>query len=278
MAEFPQEFGRYQLMDRIAAGGMAEVFRAKVYGVEGFEKSIAIKRILPAFSSDPAFVDMFVREARLTVQLTHSNIVQVFELGKIGDRYYIAMELVDGWDLRTVVRQSKDLRTPFLDDLSVYVVSESLSGLHHAHTVSDERGHVVGIIHRDVSPHNILISRTGQVKVGDFGIAKLTRHGETKEGDIRGKLHYMSPEQLKNGAGDVDTRADIYSLGVVLYELVTGILPFEMGEGGVDFESRLRQLETLSKPSSRVSRLGSDAGALAERRQVGLQAVVAGLA
>lgn len=204
---------------------MAEVFRAKVHGVEGFEKTIAIKRILPHFSRDAAFVDMFVREARVTVQLNHSNIVQVFELGKIGESYYIAMEFVDGRDLKSILQQSLKLGRSIPPPLAVHITAAMLSGLHHAHTARDESGRPLGIVHRDVSPHNVLVSKAGQVKVGDFGIAKLASRGHTSAGVLKGKLSYMSPEQTRTD--ELDARSDVFAAGVVLYEILTGRKPFQ---------------------------------------------------
>lgn len=223
----PQTFGKYTLVDRIAAGGMAEVYRAKIYGVAGFEKTVAVKRILPHFAEDEGFVDMFVREANIAVKLAHSNIVQVFELGRVGENYYIALEFVEGRDLKSLVRQAASCGRPLAPELVAWIVQRICAGLHHAHVATDEDGSALGIIHRDVSPHNVLLSWTGEVKVADFGIAKLqsgARHTQT--GMLKGKLAYMSPEQAE-GDPSIDARSDVFAAGVVLYECLTGVRPFE---------------------------------------------------
>jgi serine/threonine protein kinase len=218
-------YGPYTLLERVAAGGMAEVFKAKRSGVEGFEKVVAVKRILPHLSDNKEFVDMFIDEAKVVAGLTHPNIVQIFDLGRLDEAYFIAMEFVHGKDLRSIQRRSRDkgLRLPL--DLSAYVVSRVCSALEHAHTRRDEQGLPMGLVHRDVSPQNILISFEGDVKLTDFGIAKATSKAASSEsGSLRGKLLYMSPEQASGRP--VDRRSDIFSLGVVLYELLTDRKPF----------------------------------------------------
>ncbi len=220
------EFGPYQLLERVAVGGMAEVFKAKRTGVEGFEKVVAVKRILPHLSENEDFVRLFVHEAKVVAGLTHPNIVQIFDLGRIGRSYYIAMEYVHGHDLRTIVSRAREkgLRLPL--DLSLRVVSQVCAALEYAHRKKDERGRPMEIVHRDVSPPNILISFEGEVKLVDFGIAKAatvaTRPSDS--GVLRGKLLYMSPEQA--WGRPIDGRSDLFSLGLVLYELVTGTRAF----------------------------------------------------
>ena len=218
-------FGPYQLIDRVAVGGMAEVFKAKRAGVEGFEKIVALKRILPHLSENQEFLDMFVDEAKMVAGLTHPNIVQIFDLGRIETSYYIAMEYVHGRDLRTIMKRArnKGLRMPL--DLSLRVVSQVCSALEYAHRKKDARGRPMEIVHRDVSPQNILITFEGNVKLADFGIAKAaTRVSSTDQGALRGKLLYMSPEQAWGRA--IDNRSDVFSLGIVLYEMVTEQKPF----------------------------------------------------
>jgi serine/threonine protein kinase len=218
-------FGPYRLIDRVAVGGMAEVFKAKRSGVEGFEKIVALKRILPHLSENKEFLDMFVDEAKMVAGLTHPNIVQIFDLGRIESSYYIAMEYVHGRDLRTVMKRArnKGLRMPL--DLSLRVVSQVCSALEYAHRKKDARGRPMEIVHRDVSPQNILITFEGNVKLADFGIAKAaTRVSSTDQGALRGKLLYMSPEQAWGRA--IDNRSDVFSLGIVLYEMVTEQKPF----------------------------------------------------
>ena len=218
-------FGPYQLVDRVAIGGMAEVFKAKRAGVAGFEKVVALKRILPHLSENKEFLDMFVDEAKMVAGLAHPNIVQIFDLGRIEKSYYIAMEYVHGRDLRTVMRRARDkgLRMPL--DLSLRVVSQVCAALEYAHRKKDERGQPMQIVHRDVSPQNILISFEGDVKLVDFGIAKAaTKASNTDRGALRGKLLYMSPEQA--WGRPIDRRSDVFSLGIVLYEMVTETKPF----------------------------------------------------
>jgi serine/threonine protein kinase len=218
-------FGPYQLIDRVAIGGMAEVFKAKRAGVEGFEKIVAVKRILPHLSENKEFLDMFVDEAKMVAGLAHPNIVQIFDLGRIEKSYYIAMEYVHGRDLRTIMRRAREkgLRMPL--DLALRVVSQVCAALEYAHRKKDERGQPMQIVHRDVSPQNILISFEGEVKLVDFGIAKAaTKASNTDRGALRGKLLYMSPEQA--WGRPIDRRSDVFSLGIVLYETVTETKPF----------------------------------------------------
>jgi serine/threonine protein kinase len=222
-------FGTYRLVDRVAVGGMAEVFKAKRAGVEGFEKTVALKRILPHLSDNREFVTMFVDEAKMVAGLSHPNIVQIFDLGKIDKCYYIAMEYVHGRDLRTILRRAreKSLRMPL--DLGLYVMSQVAAALDYAHRRRDDRGEPMQIVHRDVSPQNILISFEGDVKLVDFGIAKAaTKASSTDRGALRGKLLYMSPEQA--WGHPIDRRSDIFSAGIVLYEMVTEQKPF-LGAG-----------------------------------------------
>ena len=218
-------YGPYRLLRRIAVGGMAEVFRAKRTGVEGFEKVVAVKRILPHLSDNKEFVDMFINEAKMVAGLTHPNIVQIFDLGKIDRTYFIAMEYVHGHDLRTIMRRAREkgLRIPL--DLGLLIVSRVCSALEYAHRKKDERGVPMQIVHRDVSPQNILISFEGDVKLTDFGIAKAaTKATITDSGALRGKLLYMSPEQA--WGKPMDRRSDVFSLGIVFYEMVTDQKPF----------------------------------------------------
>ena len=222
-------FGPYELVDRVAIGGMAEVFKAKRAGVQGFEKIVALKRILPHLSDNKEFLDMFVDEAKMVAGLNHPNIVQIFDLGEIDESYYIAMEYVHGRDLRTIMKRAREkgLRLPL--DLGLRVVSQVCAALEYAHRKKDERGRPMEIVHRDVSPQNILISFEGDVKLVDFGIAKAaTKASNTDRGALRGKLLYMSPEQA--WGRPIDRRSDVFSLGIVLYEMVTETKPF-LGAG-----------------------------------------------
>jgi tetratricopeptide (TPR) repeat protein len=233
-------FGRYRLLERLGEGGMAEVFKAKSYGVEGFEKILVIKRILPELARSQDFVDMFIHEAKLSVRLSHANIVQVFDLGRApaadsggtlgGDAYYIAMEYVHGLDLASTLARARRQQLALPVAMGAYVASEVAKGLDHAHRRRDEQSRPLGIVHRDVSPQNVLLSFEGEVKVTDFGIAKargvLEQSGreDTRVGRLQGKFGYMSPEQA-SGLG-VDARSDLFSLGTLLYESIAGVNPF----------------------------------------------------
>ncbi|PWT87509.1 MAG: hypothetical protein C5B54_12240, partial [Acidobacteria bacterium] len=214
-------FGQYLLLSKIATGGMAELFKAKRKGVEGFEKILAIKRILPHMSDNEDFVTMFIDEAKLAAQLTHHNICQIFDLGKIETSYYIAMEYVHGKDLRAVMKASRQKDKPIPIELAVLITSKISSALDYAHRKRDANGQPLNLVHRDVSPQNILISYEGDVKLVDFGIAKAaTKVHVTQHGALKGKLLYMSPEQAWGKS--VDRRTDIFSLAVVLYEMLAG--------------------------------------------------------
>jgi serine/threonine protein kinase len=233
-------FARYRLFERLGQGGMAEVFKAKSYGVEGFEKVVVIKRILPAFAKSPQFVSMFVHEAKLAVQLSHANIVQVFDLGiapytEAGSEisihaYYMAMEYVSGLDLATLLTRCRRTGTLLPIEMAVYVAAEIAKGLDHAHRRRNENDEPLGIVHRDVSPQNVLISLEGEVKVTDFGIAKARGaldamvDEDTPARQLKGKYGNMSPEHL--AGQDIDARSDLFSLGTVLYEMITGVNPF----------------------------------------------------
>ncbi len=225
----PVVYGKYQLLELLARGGMAEVFKAKSYGVEGFEKVLVIKRILPELGANPQFVEMFIAEAKIAVTLSHANIVQVFDLGRADESYFIAMEYVAGYDLATVLRRGRQLRKTLSQELAVYVVSELAKGLDYAHRRRDANLRPLSIVHRDVSPQNVLLSFEGEVKLTDFGIAKARTivKDETEVGVLKGKYAYMSPEQAR--AEPVDSRTDLYALGVVLYESLAGLNPFEAG-------------------------------------------------
>ncbi|MBS1122228.1 MAG: serine/threonine protein kinase [Deltaproteobacteria bacterium] len=219
MAE--RQFGPYRLIRRIAVGGMAEIHLAKTKGIAGFEKYVALKMIHPNFAEDEQFIQMLVDEAKIAVQLTHGNIAQTFDLGRVGETYYITMEYVDGADLYKILRRAseQDLEMPL--DVCAFVAKEITSALDHAHRKRDHSGKPLGIVHRDVSPQNVLISYSGEVKLVDFGIAKATMKArQTAVGVIKGKYYYMSPEQAW---GDpIDYRSDIFSAGIVLYEMITG--------------------------------------------------------
>jgi serine/threonine-protein kinase len=213
---------RYRITERVAAGGMAEVFRGVAESMRGFKKNIAIKRILPSLTKNKKFVAMFLDEARLSLALQHANIVQVFDIGHTEDTYFIVMEYVDGVDLKSLLewRRRINRRVPIAH--SLYMALEICKGLAYAHEVHNpETGGLMGIVHRDISPPNVLISKQGEVKVVDFGLAKATSQVEiTDPGVVKGKMSYLSPEAARGE--EVDHRADIFAVGILLYELLTG--------------------------------------------------------
>ncbi|GAB4205327.1 MAG: hypothetical protein OHK0013_21130 [Sandaracinaceae bacterium] len=220
-----RRLGRYHLTYRIAFGGMAELYRAFTFDEDGHKRDVAIKRLLPHFREDRSFVDMLTDEFKLVSYLRHPNIAEVYELVEVEDAILISMEYVDGRDLRSAVERARmlDVQIP-LDDV-VYVVARSLEGLHHAHVARDARGEPLRIVHRDVSPSNVLVGYDGVVKLCDFGIAKATHNRiQTKTGIIKGKVKYMSPEQAFGRK--LDWRSDVFSAGSVLYELCSGEAPF----------------------------------------------------
>ncbi len=216
----PIPFGKYYLLDRISVGGMAEVFRAKAFGVEGFERLVAVKRILPSIAEDTDFITMFIDEAKIAVQLNHANIAQIFDLGKVGDAYFIALEYVHGKDVRTVFDLARKEGEALPVGMSCYVMMKVLEGLDYAHNKRDATGRDLELVHRDISPQNLLISYDGDVKLIDFGIAKAAgKAGKTQTGILKGKFGYLSPEQV---AGvEIDRRSDVFGAGIVLYELLT---------------------------------------------------------
>jgi eukaryotic-like serine/threonine-protein kinase len=216
-----QLFGKYRLINRIAVGGMAEIFVARREGMKGFQKTIVIKRIRPHLSEKNAFINMFLNEAKLAAELNHSNIAQIFDLGRIGTSYFIAMEYINGRDMRAVIPKAEKLGIPFPLEYSLKIAREACEGLYYAHRKTDEKGQPLHIVHRDVTPENIMVSFDGEVKLLDFGIAKAENLvSETRAGEIKGKLGYLSPEQITGKP--VDHRSDLFSLGTVLYEWVTG--------------------------------------------------------
>jgi len=226
--KLPMEFGPdYVLLDLIARGGMAEIFKAKMRtGIDGFEKLVAIKKILPNLAENEEFITMLIDEARISVSLNHANIAQVYDLGRVGDSYYIAMEFVSGLDLSHIIKKlgTEGYLLPL--DHAIFITKELCAGLYFAHRKTDDNGNLLGIVHRDISPHNLLISFGGDVKIIDFGIAKASvKLSQTRMGVIKGKLLYMAPEQAM--ARPLDARADIFSAGLCLYRMLTGHLPFE---------------------------------------------------
>ncbi|MBN8554715.1 MAG: serine/threonine protein kinase [Deltaproteobacteria bacterium] len=213
-------FGHYYLLERIAVGGMAEIFKAKQVGVRGFEKIIVIKKILQHLSEDPEFVEMFEDEAKIAARLTQANIVQIYELGEVDGTLYIAMEYIEGKNLRDITRAASGKSLHLTVEQSVMILTEVLKGLDYAHRKSDSDDTPLSIVHRDMSPQNIILSYEGEVKILDFGIAKAaSKISKTEAGVLKGKFSYMSPEQASGKI--VSQTSDIYACGVILHELLT---------------------------------------------------------
>jgi serine/threonine protein kinase len=221
-----QRFGKYLLLNRIAQGGMAELYQAKLIGDEGFEKLIAIKKILPHLSEETNLVKSFIDEAKLAAFLQHPNIVQIYDFGSVNSTYYIAMEYLYGKDLKLITERYKQRGLPLSIENALYIATQVCAGLDYAHKLKDLRGNPLNIIHRDIGPHNIFITYDGQVKIIDFGIAKAAiQNTKTQDGSIKGKIAYMSPEQALGE--QIDHRSDIFAMGILLYELVTHKRMFE---------------------------------------------------
>ena len=232
--DLPQVFGRYVLTQRIGEGGMAEVYLASVRVAEGLTKQVVIKKIRKEFADQPEFTRMFVDEAKIALSLNHANLVQVFDFGQVHGAFYLAMELVEGIDIMRLFHAIRSAGDRFPPLIAAYLGHQTAAGLAYAHRKTDDHGHPIGIVHRDVSPHNIMVSYEGQVKILDFGIARTRDRARSvstssprpggHEETIKGKVAYMSPEQAQGRA--VDQRSDVYSLGVVLYELLSNRLLF----------------------------------------------------
>ena len=226
--DLPHRFGKYELLEHVATGGMAEVFRARSFGVDGFEKHLVIKRILPGLARDPRFVGLFVKEARISAGMSHPNLVQVYELGRVVDDHYMAMEFIHGRDLARVGRALRRSGGRVPVNLAVYIAVSVMRALAYAHALTDPVGRPLGLVHRDVSPHNVMLGFEGEVKLFDFGIAGLS--GEGTGGG--GKHGYLSPEQLDGAT--LDGRSDVFCVGILLWELITGQRLF----GGADLEAK----------------------------------------
>ncbi len=243
----PTPFGKYYLLERINVGGMAEVFKAKTVGVEGFERIVALKRILPSIAEDEEFITMFIDEAKIAVQLQHANIAQIFDLGKVDDSYFIALEYVNGRDLRGIFDDVRKLGQVMPMPQVCYLIMQLCEGLDYAHNKRDAQGRDLNLVHRDVSPQNVLIGYEGEVKLIDFGIAKAAgKASKTQAGILKGKFGYMSPEQVRGLP--IDRRSDIFALGIVLYEMLTGERLF-IGESDFSTLEKVRNVEIIP-PSS----------------------------
>jgi len=216
-----QQQQRYRVVEKIASGGMAEVFRAESAGLEGFKKTVAIKRVLPHLSEKKQFIGMFLDEARLSAHLSHSNCVQVFDIGVGDNTYFIVMEYVDGSDLKGIIEYQKKIGKLLPVEEACLICVRICEGLAYAHELRDSDGESMHIVHRDMSPPNVLLTRHGEVKIVDFGLAKANSQLEHSEpGVIKGKFSYLSPEAALGQ--DVDARTDIFAVGIILWELLSG--------------------------------------------------------
>jgi eukaryotic-like serine/threonine-protein kinase len=224
MQDALKKFGRYFLLDMIAQGGMAEIFRARQITTEGLGRTLVIKRIQPSYGSNNEFVAMFQTETRVMMNFNHPNVIQLQDFGEEDSQPFIAMEYIEGKSLRYVKDRIIEKLGNFPPDLAVYIIAQAAAGLHYAHTYKDKLdGKPLNLVHRDISPQNILLSYEGNVKIIDFGIAKASTNSEqTRAGVIKGKPSYLSPEQIDPGNGTLDGRSDLFSLGIVLWELLTG--------------------------------------------------------
>jgi serine/threonine protein kinase len=251
------EFGRYRLVERLAVGGMAELYRAVLPGPSGFSKPVAIKKILPALNRHDRFRKMFLHEGRIMAALSHRNIVQVFELGEVDGELYMSLEYVPGCDLATILDGNKEENRFMAPAMAAWIAREICRGLAYVHNLQDDRGQPMHVVHRDVNPNNILLSQHGDVKLGDFGIAKsLVGEVLTSQGQLKGKLEYLSPEQARGDA--VAPTSDVYAVGLILYEMLAS-QRYIQGIGDADL------LKNAARPLWRpVSLVNSDVPAILE--------------
>ena len=259
MSGVAQKIGRYEILARIASGGMAEVFLGRTIGEAGFERLVAVKRILPHLTSNETFVSMFIDEARISSGLQHSNIGQVLEFDRVGETYFIAMEYIQGLPLTRICKLFADRDQVLPPPLAAFLMANVCAALEHAHTRCDSEGNSLGIIHRDVNPKNVMVSFDGGVKLIDFGIARASHRLHDTTGEtIKGKFAYMSPEQAYGKP--LDNRSDIFSAGVVLFELLTHYNPFET-DSDLGTLERVRKAE-VSPPTSVVQSLPPELDAI----------------
>lgn len=245
------KLARYEVLGRLATGGMAEVWLARAVGVAGFEKLVVLKTILPQLVENPTFVSMFVNEGRLAAMLNHPNCVQIFELGQEGSTLFLAMEYLEGFSLSRLLKRAKDRQMPPSESVLARIIMDAASGLDYAHRLKDREGRALGLVHRDVSPDNLLISFSGQTKVVDFGIAKAVTPqvmAATVAGTIKGKHGFIAPEYLLGQP--IDGRADVFALGVVLYRALTRMKPFG---GTTDAAISMSVLNDAPRPPSVVA-------------------------
>ena len=232
---------RYRVTEKVDAGGMAEIFKGFAVSLDGIQKLVAIKRVRPHLASNKKFIKMFIDEARLSMRLSHANITQVFDVGRAQGTYFLVMDFVDGGNLRKIMQVAAEKGYKIPISITVSVIIEVCKALAHAHAVKDENGLPLSIVHRDVSPPNIMISHQGEVKITDFGLAKAVSHLDTTDpGVVKGKFSYLSPEACEGHS--VDARADIFSLGVVLHELLTGRRLF-MGKNDLETVELVRKCD-----------------------------------
>jgi serine/threonine protein kinase len=240
-----RRFGKYTLLEKIGSGGMAEIWRASLAGVDGFQKILVVKKILPKYANNQQFITMFVQEAKVCAGLQHANLVQIYELGEVEGEYFIGMEYVQGYDLLKVLTQASKTKTPIPSDLTLYIIREVCKGLAHAHDATDLNGNPLNIIHLDVSPSNVLISSDGDVKLTDFGVARASvAEGTDRDDRLKGKLGYMSPEQVTGKP--LDHRSDIFSVGIMLYEIFT-LKRLFLGKSDIETLSNVREADVESR-------------------------------
>jgi serine/threonine protein kinase len=257
-ARSPSRYGKYEIVGRLATGGMADLFLARKSGPSGFETLAVVKRIRPHLAASPEFVRMFLDEARLAAQLRHPNVVSVYDAGQERGEYFFVMEYVHGRDLRAIIDAARARGRELTLDETLSIVAGVCAGLHHAHERTDAKGAPLGIVHRDISPSNVLVGFEGAVKLADFGIAKATQAATKEPGTntLRGKLSYVSPEQVLGMP--LDRRCDLYSLSVVLYELSTGgARPHD--DAPTEFVAMKRTIESpIAPPSTRQAGYSED--------------------
>ena len=264
--EFPVAFGRYLLLKRLSRGGMGEIFLAKVGEIQGFEKFVIIKKILPQLAANDDFITRFIDEAQVAIKLNHVNVAQVFEVGRVDGEYFLAIEYVDGRDVRRILRRCRETGMRLPVDLCLFIARDLAAGLAYAHRRTVAKGQALALVHCDISPPNVMVSYEGEIKIIDFGIARSALRTADSNPNIGfGKFGYMAPEQLIRG-GVIDRRTDIYAAGVVLYELLTGERLYQFPEG-TDYRQMARTVcqGHYLAPSARDSRLDASMDAILAR-------------